>query len=73
MVVFHHGCFSWETGQESETAERIHSDCHSGLHLTWETTESTIRLVGATTVLGNGLVAEEVLAVQAATEFLQEA
>lgn len=32
MVIFRHGRFSWETGQESETAERIDSDCHSGLH-----------------------------------------
>lgn len=38
----------------------------------WETTKSTVRLVGATAVLGNGLVTEEVLAVQAATKFLQE-
>lgn len=38
-----------------------------------KTTEGTIRLVRATAVLGNGLVAEEVLAVQAATKFLQEA
>lgn len=38
-----------------------------------KTTEGTIRLVRATAVLGNGLVAEEVLTVQAATKFLQEA
>lgn len=37
------------------------------------TTKSTVRLVGTSAVLGNGLVTEEVLAVQAATQFLQEA
>lgn len=36
----------------------------------WKMTKSTVRLVGATAVLGNGLVTEEVLAVQATTKFL---